>query len=31
MRFVSESLPTLISEVNGSDPSRQTLVAITTR
>ena len=31
MRFVSESLPRLISEADGSDPLPQTLVFITTR
>ena len=31
LRFVSESLPRLISDVNGSEPLPQTLVVITTR
>ena len=30
-RFVSESLPRLISGVDGSDPLLQTLVVVTTR
>ena len=31
MRFVSESLPSLISGADGSDPLPQTLVVITIR
>ena len=31
MRFVSESLPRLVSGADGSDPLPQTLVYVTTR